>query len=417
MAGGVKGFVAGVLALLTSVPVLTLVIIIVFDIFLRQGNPIDARGYHTVDLWNLPPRLAICRKTDPDVALLGSSLFLTLNLQEKEAFAFSRLYPKYFQEQLRKATNEDITCINMCTGAQMVSESYMIAQAISNQSDYPRVIFYGLALRDFICYLLSDEWTTDSFASVCPYVPVDYDVMKLMSSDVARGEFLLSHFWYMYRNRLDFKNVFAAATKNMLELLPLDKSFLRVSSERDYAPSRYGWLWEEWIPRNHLASQFDKNPGIMKRFVINEHLAVFRNSAGRHTWDIEAKYMQGLMDLCKRKGIQLVLVNMPLGDEVMSISPPGLQETFQGYLSMVSQQNNVPFINLYGDSEFPTTSFSDGAHLTFDGSKRLANRLVRELKEQYPQVLEAMAKHAEKRERSAELKAKQETPFNSDIKL
>jgi len=39
--------------ILTSVPVLTLVMLLLFELWLRQGNPMDAIGVRNVDSWDL----------------------------------------------------------------------------------------------------------------------------------------------------------------------------------------------------------------------------------------------------------------------------------------------------------------------------------------------------------------------------
>lgn len=396
---------------LGSVPGLTVIFLLLIELTLRLGNPIDVLGYHTVDLWNLPPRFDLCRKTNPDVALIGSSLVLALNLEEGESFTFSRLFPPYLQTQLRNSTQKNITCINLATGSQMVSEGYMIVKVITSQENHPRVVFYGVALRDFMNDALRNEWTTDSFLSICPFAPVDSDTLDLMSSDEARKEFVLSHLFYLYRNHVDFKNVLSALAKNFLENLPLDQSFYRTGDDRDYTPRKQGWLWEEWIPRKHIASQFKANPKIMQGFVFAEHLPVYRLGS-ELTRQIESRYLEGLAKLCHDKKVTLVIINMPLSQQLMNIAPPGLNDAFKDYLSSFCQKYNLPYLDFLGEAHFTSSLFSDGAHLNCAGAQKLSNEVIEKLKERYPQVLLDIAQHADQRAQNPQLKEKQESPYN-----
>ena len=233
------------------VPVLTLLMLVAVDIVLRQVNVVDALGFRSVDLWSLPDRLKLSEKTNPDVALIGSSLLLVMNQDGKGTHFFSGIYPPYLQEQLRKATGRRVTCISLCSGLQMVSESYLVAEAMAKSDNHPKVIIYGLALRDFIHDQFAREWSTDSFASIAPYVPINFSTISHMSSPHALGELLLDHYWFLYRDRTDFKNLFSGVTKDLLEGLGLDIPFARLGRyNHQWTPQRDGFLYENWVPKN-----------------------------------------------------------------------------------------------------------------------------------------------------------------------
>src|SRR5947207_2335027 len=142
------GWLRKAFCLLTSVPVITLLLLIGVDILLRQGNWLDSMGFRTVDVWNLPPRLQATRAKTPDAIVIGSSLLLVLNQDEHGHHLYSGDYPEYFQSLLRKSTGKKVDVMNLCSGLQMVSESYLVSQAATDGGDVP-VIFYGVSLRDF----------------------------------------------------------------------------------------------------------------------------------------------------------------------------------------------------------------------------------------------------------------------------
>jgi hypothetical protein len=392
---------------------MTLFLLISIDLLLRLGNPVDALGFNSVDLWNLPPRIELCKRTNPDVALIGSSLFLVLSQVERERHYSSGDCPPYLQEQLRQATGRNITCVNLCSGLQMPAEAYFIAQAITDQKDYPRVIFWGLTLRDFIDGDFTREWTLTSFQSVAPFVPMQPDILNLMTSDSARRELVLCHFWFLYRNRTDFKSMFSAFVKDLLENFPLDQSFIRLGTDHQLRPQRYGFLWETWVPRKvekFTESMYRAHPGLVKQFEVRRQAGIYARGS-QETRAVQARYLEGLITLCKARGIKLVLVNMPLSRELYQYLPRGLNDVYRDYLLAVSQEHGLAFIDLFDDARFGNELFKDAVHLSFAGSQALVDHLVEDLKDKHPDVLAAMAEHAAARTRDPLRQARDEAPY------
>jgi hypothetical protein len=396
------------------VPVLTLIFLIGVDVLLRQGNVVDALGFRSVDLWNLPERLELARKTNPDVALIGSSLLLVLNQDDKGTHFYSGVYPPYLQQELRKTTGQKVTCVNLCSGLQMVSESYLISEALANSKDHPKVIIYGLSLRDFIHDQYAREWTTDSFASIAPYVPINFSVISHISSPHALGELLLDHYWYLYRDRTDFKNLFSGLTKDLLENLGLDEPFFRLGRfDHQWRAQKDGFLVENWVARKQekfTEEVFRTRPLFLKRYYMAFQSQIYKQGK-LETMEIQTGYLRHLINLCKEKNIKLVLVNMPLSPEIQPLVPEGLYEDFTHFITGLSRESNVAMLDLYGKEKYGVDSFKDGVHLNYPGARQLADELVAELKSNYPDVLAAMTEHAQARAKYPNLAHEGEAPY------
>jgi hypothetical protein len=386
------------LTLLTSVPVLTLLILIGVDCWLRQGNPMDAMGFRTVDVWNLPERLKIAQQRTPDAIIIGSSLLLVLNQDENGKHLYSGGYPVYLQSLFRKDTGQPVELLNLCSGLQMVSESYLLTEAATSGRDCPPVVFYGLSLRDFIHDLYGKEWSCDSFSSMAPFVPVNWDVLSSLTSSDAVREFLFSHYWYLYRNRSDFKNALSAITKDQLENLPLDQSFVRLGEDHNYHAQRTGMLWETWVPRQQEAfteRMFRQHPEFLKKFYHGFQASIYvPGPEFEETQKREVHYFTKLLELCKRKQIRLVLVNMPLSPEISALAPPGMFTAYQQKLHEAAISSGTTLIDFFGDDAFKSDSFKDGVHLNYEGTTLLADKLNIVLTRDHPDILSAMAKHA-----------------------
>jgi hypothetical protein len=395
------GWLRKALTLLTSVPLLTLFILIGVDCLLRQGNWLDSIGIRTVDLWNLPVRLKTARQRTPDAAIIGSSLLLVLNQDEHGKHLYSGGYPQYLQSLFRKDTGAPIELLNLCSGLQMVAESYLVTEAVTSQKDYPPVIFYGITLRDFIHDMYGKEWSCDSFASMAPFVPVNSEVLTSLTSSDAVREFLLSHYWYLYRNRSDFKNALSAIAKDQLENLPLDQPYVRLGEDHNYHPQRHGLLWETWVPRQQEAfteRMFRQNPVYLKKFYRGFQALVYAPSPTfEETQKREVHYFTKLLELCKRKQIRLVLINMPLSPEIAALAPPGMWDLYQTQLHQAAAASGTALIDFFGDETFKSEIFKDGVHLNYEGTTILANKLNDILTTKHPDILAAMAKHAAQR--------------------
>lgn len=381
-------------------PVLTVFLLLVLDLVLRQGNFIDAMGFHTVDVWGLPARLELCKKSAPDVVLVGSSLLLVLNQDEQGRHFYSGVYPPHFQRLLRASTQETVTCISLCSGLQMPSETYLIAEAIMREKNHPPVMILGIALRDFIHDQYAQEWSCDSFASIAPYVPLSLNLLSQMSSATAVKELVLCHIWYLYRDRIDFKSVFGALTKNLLELLPLDMPYPRLGFDHTWRPQRRGFLHETWVPRQQekfTEEIYRTHPQFLKRFFRNMQAGIYRQGS-ESTMRLQTHYLEALIRICQERDVQLVVVNMPLSPEFQALVPPGLYDTFRRFLRYFASFPNVAVIDFYNQPEFGNDAFKDGVHLNYGGACRFAEKLARTLAAEYPAVLQALAVHAKARQ-------------------
>src|SRR5439155_24918007 len=125
-----------------SVPMLTLGILIIAEVLLRQGNWLDSMGIRTVDMWNLTPRIKAVQRKSPDGIIIGSSLLLVLNQDERGRHLYSGdRPPEYLQSLMRTDTGQPVELANLCSGLQMVSESYFVTEAATAGNADPPVVF------------------------------------------------------------------------------------------------------------------------------------------------------------------------------------------------------------------------------------------------------------------------------------
>lgn len=383
----------------TSVPVLTLLLLVIFDVILRQWDIPDELGFRSADIGNLAPRLVEVKKKCPEVCLVGSSQILVINPQADGA-GFYDGHPAYFNELLRKeCDNPNVLAINLGTDLQMISEAYLISEAIANNKCKPAVIIYGIAFREFIHDAYALEWVGENFYCVAPFVPINPYILGHMSSWDAEKELVLGHYWYLYRDRLGFKNMMSAWAKDYLENYPLDESFPRLAPPfASYVPRAHGYLYEQWIPRKmDIPGAYRANPAAFNVFFYNLQAGIY---PGDHTLanKIQTSYFINLCEMCHDKGIKLVVVDMPLAPTIMKLPAPGMYEAFQKFLQEGADHHLFTLIDLYGDPQFNSDSdFKDGVHLNYEKSKTFAERVLFELRTKHPEVLAAIREHAQQK--------------------
>jgi hypothetical protein len=388
-----RGRIYGICRIVTSVPILSVLVVLLLEIWLRQGNPADAMNFRNVDAWAVPEKLELCRRLRPQVVLIGSSLVLVLDQDQAGHHFLTGYDPTYLRGVLDQATGKNICCVNLATGAQMTSESYFLLEALCNQRHHPAVVIYGIAMRDFVQERLSREWTTESFNSIAPFAPLT--AARNVYSAECLKEFLLCHYFYLYRNRGDFKYMFSAWAKEFLEGCPLllDFPFMRLGEDCIWHPSKQGYLLENWVPRN-LEAYFQKikqiHPQALTNYFKNTQIHAYKLKTFA-TPRLSAHYFRCLQELCKGKNITLVVVTMPLSPATSSVVPAIPMQMFRHYLEQGQAAGPYKFIDLWADPRFVDADYTDGVHFTYNGTKKFGDIFLQQLQERFPEVINQMA--------------------------
>ncbi len=105
-----------------------------------------------------------------------------------------------------------------------------------------------------------------------------------------------------------------------------------------------------------------------------------RLQAGFRVWkfsNLEDRALRELLALCRRSGIQAALVYLPEGRDFQSWCPPTVWSTVESYLSRLSQETAVPWIDTRDWA--PDTDLNDSFHLHRDGAAAFSERFGREV--------------------------------------
>lgn len=107
---------------------------------------------------------------------------------------------------------------------------------------------------------------------------------------------------------------------------------------------------------------------------IEDHLMNFIDNIAR---------VQSIIDTCKKRGIKVVLLNMPVtsyfSKGVNQVKLKKIQETCT---SIAKDNDNVRYLNLFKDKRFTNEDFFDADHLHTDGARKcskIVNKFVNEI--------------------------------------
>lgn len=107
-----------------------------------------------------------------------------------------------------------------------------------------------------------------------------------------------------------------------------------------------------------------------------------KHEDGSMDFSLNSKRIQEIIDLCKERRIEVLLVNMPVFTGYLDrLSPEKLQKIETACEAFESKNPNVSHINFLRDLRFELTDFEDPDHLNAQGAKK-CSLLINEYLEQ-----------------------------------
>ena len=101
-----------------------------------------------------------------------------------------------------------------------------------------------------------------------------------------------------------------------------------------------------------------------------------------------------LIEFCKSKQITLVVVNMPVSEDMEKLAPGNAYKDFSKTLKSGSDAKQYLLIDLGQDKDFTDNLYIDGLHLNAVGAHMVAVKLAEHIKQDYPEIVETIARQA-----------------------
>ena len=112
-----------------------------------------------------------------------------------------------------------------------------------------------------------------------------------------------------------------------------------------------------------------------------EYRKRYRNIANRDL-GLQMHFLQKLLNVCRQRGIKVVLVNMPLSSTNRSLLPPGFYDSYRKSVAGIAAGPSVTFVDLGDSQDFQDIDFWDTASLNFLGGRKLLTDTLKPVEDQ-----------------------------------
>jgi hypothetical protein len=316
----------------------------------------------------------------PSIVLLGSSLVM---------HSISRLDADYLNHDLDYVHHhssqylEDklgTKCFNFSLPGGMMSDDYIVARALFKGKRKPKEVVLGLSLRDFIDNGVHCAGTTPAFRYLQRYTDIDDLIGISMPQIWQRLDYYLGKYIYLWGKKLELQVWLSQITNQLLHPLAAKISVPSKLGDLDLERNLPVNLRSEveegmFIVKSHQPYSFDDNTGEYKKRYRSANPSLFK---------IQTKFLEMLLQYCNSNGIKVVVVNMPVTQQNLTLMPAGSYDLYLNALQNASQQAHCKFADLNATGKFTSTDFYDTSHMNGTGGKKFADALMRELSSAKP---------------------------------
>ena len=299
----------------------------------------------------------------PSIVLMGSSLVMApvWSLDNTNFSGVADVYHHHRALQLQQTlatSGKEQDVFSFALPGAMMSDFYLIAEKLFTDTHTPKLLVCGLAPRDFMDDLLTGETRTAVFQRLMTLQDLPHLGSIYLSSFQEKTDFILNHLFYLYGKRWRYQDKIAYLLRRMYNQLlsPAVASAHTVSNQ----------LEQQFMLNEHRAQVWAKS--------IEEYRARYRHF-NQAQFEKQSCFLKALLALGQKRGIQIVLVNMPLTQENIELMPEGLYKRYLTSIADLAIQYQCQLIDLQKDG-YRDSDFYDTVHLNAQGGRRFVSHLA-----------------------------------------
>lgn len=341
-------------------------------------------------------------KERPELLVLGSSLPMEAIARYDAEYTGSfnekslnevRQYTgaKYLEHLIEQKNGTKLSAFNLTCVACMASDAELILRRAIDAGRSPKIVIFGMGPRDFIdnvappagkspvCQLLSNRTT----------LPEIFSEVRTLEET---RDLLLGQLVYLYKVRTDYKTMLTgwacdlfAHPADLYESNQLAKLSQKNAKEKGVAAAtnaaqdqsaaseiktrqvcKVDQASDQTSTKTQKRTQFADLPEWKERYL----------PANVDRFEKEKASFQKMLDTCKKKGIRMIVVNMPITNENKEIIPKKLFERYQNEVCTMPAQYGDEMLDLDGSGAFQLSDFYDSAHVNAQGGKKVQDLMV-----------------------------------------
>lgn len=383
----------------------------------------------------------------PEVLLLGSSLFMIpvalidADFLNETIDAIHHHRSRYLESNLNDLSLPGTSCFNFSMPGAMMSDHFIVADALFKADRKPKVLVLGITLRDFIDNGVSCAAATPAYNYLKHYIDVDKYIELTAPGIVDRAEFWATRLAYLFGNRMDIQ-VFCKdrilAFLNGIHQNIAEKQRLEKKQEKSAMPIAFAA--NQSLEKHQSASiaELDaptitkqQSPSITKQrspsiatqqapsiatqesasndkqesaavpdnaswlsdltqgvFILIPHrIYPFQDNtreykkrfrtANENLFANQTTFLTMLLDKATKMHIKVLFVNMPLTEANMKLMPAGSYDKYLNTVHDLSKKYGCELVDLNDGKSFTREDFKDPVHMNASGGKKLVDAIAK----------------------------------------
>lgn len=359
-------------------------VVLILDLWIALAHPLSCvttPSLERSEIFNAVK--AYAKETSaPDIVLLGSSL-VTAPVMQAESSYLKRAIPRMTHRRCemlshclsqRLATSTKVFCL--AVGGEMASDAYLITKNILKSPFTPHAIVYGIAPRDFQDNLLPSIDASETFQVVAQPEDLNDFLSDSVTTFEKKASMILSRTWMLWRYKSDIRINMILRTKKLIEKVLPFVLFEKYGKNLELKPQRKGQFPEEAIgtPKAYPGLPLDH---LSESATLSEYIKRY-NPPDFILFNKEFDYFKRLLNLCRKRRIVTVVVNMPLSRKNQALLTQGLYNQYLERIKVICQTQNVEFLDMNTSPWDKSVNFVDSVHL----APKSSNEFLRVVSEQ-----------------------------------
>jgi hypothetical protein len=349
---------------------IAIALVIALEIWLAAAHPLTnvpiaslerSEIFQAVDSYRRQPGPA-------DIILFGSSL-MTAPVLQSEALYLNQPLPKFthrnthvLAKALERRLGREPSTFCLASGGQMASDVYRTTKNVLRSDKQPIAIIYGIAPRDFQDNLVPAVESTPVFQSLATIEDLPERLASGPFRLKAKVDLVLGRLSLLWRYKADMRSYLTLRMKKYMERFLPWVCFEKYNERHELKQQKRGLFPEE------AAGVPTAWPGIaLDHLTPPQMLADYDcryNPVSKQQVAEQLSYFQRFLELCKQRGIAVLVVNMPLSKANKAMLAPSLVQDYLSATQKLCKQYEVDYQNLNQDSWDKADNFIDTVHLT-----------------------------------------------------
>jgi hypothetical protein len=359
---------------------------------------------------------------NPDMLIVGSSLVLVPAVRCDDAMNHIRTRydgwyyrnriqeynrSEYLQKSLSRALGQSVEIANLGVVGSMMSDHYLIFKKAVAAGKTPKLVICAVAPRDFMDNCRAEVEQTPTYKVLADVTSIN-DILESQSGSgnatnnasknlpqkIAQkidrlGDFAASKIWHYFGSRGDYRDFLVAMTATATGR-PMSLYMANVMNEEKLAGKHKDK--EETQAQAALDPDQDmggvgvltnSKPKYLHGPNVLSDIPLYKTRVyspfNPVLYNQQMRYLEKLLALAQTKQIPLLLVNMPITDENISLLPKERWQNYRKQLADLATNYGATFIDPKESANYLTTDFEDSCHMDTKAGFKFYDQLVRDI--------------------------------------